>query len=319
MAKGEPLTSRSQFLDEFGESPAIYGSLPELRSSWSEILQKMVAKYEIQPNVDETVHARNVTLDHFWLRVYTPPGASTSRPAGIYFHGGGWAMGAVDEEDAFCRLVSKHHRMIMVSVEYRLAPKYQYPIPLDDCVEAVKWSLENLQPPSVVLIGASAGGNLAFGAALKLADQHLGGNTQGVVSLVPVTVHPEAVPAALKSRYTSYATNADATVNTDSAMRTYFDAYGAPANDIYTSCLLHPRLGQLKKVYIAECGADTLRDDARLMKDALENAGVPVAYDDYPGYPHYSWTFPSKHLDQHREEFLAKVLEGVKWVAMLDT
>ncbi|KAL5046734.1 hypothetical protein BDW71DRAFT_207219 [Aspergillus fruticulosus] len=310
---------KRQFLDEFGESPALYGSLPELRSTWSAILQKMVAKYEAQSTVDESVYTQDVTLGDFWLRVYTSSGASTNKSVGIYFHGGGWAMGAVDEEDAFCRLISKHNQMTLVSVEYRLAPQYPYPIPLEDCVEAVKWSLENLQPPSVVLIGASAGGNLAFGAALKLIDQGCGGVIEGVVSLVPVTVHPDAVPTDLKPRYTSYETNADATINTTSAMMTYFETYGAPPEDIYTSCLLHPKLGQLRRVYIAECGADTLRDDARLMKEVLEKAGVAVAYDGYPGYPHYSWTFPSKHLDQHREEFLDKALDGVKWVAGLNS
>ncbi|KAL4999914.1 Alpha/Beta hydrolase protein [Aspergillus recurvatus] len=308
-----------RFLNEFGESPALYGSLPELRSTWSSILQKMVAKYKVQSTVDQSVVTKDVTLRDFWLRIYTSSGASANKPVGIYFHGGGWAMGAVDEEDAFCRLISKHHQMTLVSVEYRLAPQCQYPIPLEDCVEAVKWSLENLQPPSVVLIGASAGGNLAFGAALKLIDQDRGGEIEGVVSLVPVTVHPDAVPADLKPRYTSYEMNGDATVNTTSAMMTYFEAYGAPPEDIYTSCLLHPKLGQLRRVYIAECGADTLRDDARLMKEVLETAGVAVAYDGYPGYPHYSWTFPSKHLDQHREEFLAKALDGVKWVAGMDS
>ncbi|RDW65638.1 alpha/beta hydrolase [Aspergillus mulundensis] len=279
----------------------------------------MVGKYKVKPTVDNSVQTRDVTLADFWLRVYTPPGDTSNKPVGVYFHGGGWAMGAVDEEDAFCRLISKHQQMTLVSVEYRLAPEYKYPVPLDDCVEAVKWALENLHPPSVVLIGASAGGNLAFGAALKLIDQGLGGKVSGVVALVPVTVHPDAVPEDLKPRYTSYETNADASVNTASAMKTYFETYGAPPDDIYTSCLLHPKINQLKRVYIAECGADTLRDDAVLMKEALEKAGVSVSYDAYPGFPHYSWTFPSTHLDKHREEFLAKALGGVEWVAGLDS
>jgi len=48
------------------------------------------------------------------------------------------------------------------------------------------------------------------------------------------------------------------------------DAYGAPPDDKYTSCLLHPELQHLRRAYIAECGTDTLRDDARLMKEKLE-------------------------------------------------
>ncbi|KAL4919157.1 Alpha/Beta hydrolase protein [Aspergillus aurantiobrunneus] len=308
----------ASFLDEFGETPALFGSLTDLQKGWSKLLQKMVAKYEI-PKPDESVRTKDITLKHFWLRVYTPPALAANSPVGVYFHGGGWAMGSVDQEDAVCRLISKHHRMPLVSVGYRLAPEHRYPAALDDCVEAVVWSLVNLQAPSAILIGASAGGNLAFGVALRLIDQGRGEQVDGVVALVPITVHPDAVPAAVKSRYTSYETNADATVNTRSAMHTFFEAYAAPVDDKYTSCLLHPKLNCLKKVYIAECGADTLRDDARLMKEALEKAGVPVTYDAYPGYPHYSWTFPSKVLDQHREEFLSRMLDGVTWAGCLDS
>ncbi|KAL4908674.1 hypothetical protein BDW74DRAFT_175356 [Aspergillus multicolor] len=308
-----------KFLDEFGESPRLYGALEELRTTWSGILQRMMAKYNIEFTLDDSVQTKDVNLDDFWLRVYTPPGDTSNKPVGVYFHGGGWAMGAVDEEDAFCRQISKHHQMTLVSVEYRLAPQYKYPIPLGDCVSAVYWTLAALHPSSVVLVGASAGANLAFGAALKLIDQGFSESVSGVVALVPVTVHPDAVPEDLKTRYTSYEENADATVNTASAMKTFYTAYGAPHDDIYTSCLLHPKLNHLKKVYIAECGADTLRDDAVLMREALEKAGVPVSYDAYPGFPHYSWTFPSKHLDEHREIFLGKAMDGVKWVAGVDS
>ncbi|KAI9371745.1 Alpha/Beta hydrolase protein [Aspergillus egyptiacus] len=290
--------------------------------AWREakILQTMVTKYQLPPP-DESVQTKDITVGDFWLRLYTPPGSTNTntadKPVGVYIHGGGWAMGSVDQEDAICRLISKHHGMTLVSVSYRLAPEYKYPTALDDCVDAASWAVSNLHASSVVLIGASAGGNLAFGVALKLIDQGHGEQIAGVVALVPVTVHPDAVPEPERGRYSSYDENANSTVNTASAMRTFFDAYGAPADDTYTSCLLHPRVKELKKVYMAECGLDTLRDDARLMQRALEQLRVHLSYDAYPGFPHYSWTFPSKLLDQHREEFLGRMLDGVRWVAGL--
>lgn len=304
-----------QFLNELGESSvALHGSLSDIQNRWGEIIQTMLKKSKL-PEPDQTVQTRDVTLKDFWLRVYTPPGTAANKPVGIYFHGGGWAMGSVDQEDAICRLISKHHEMTLVSVSYRLAPEYKCPIPLDDCVAGVDWALANLQASSAVIIGASAGGNLAFGAALKMIDQGRGEQIEGVVSLVPITVHRDAVPEEARARYTAYDVNANSTVNSAAAMQTFFDAYGPSPDDKYTSCLLHPNLKQLKKVYIAECGLDTLRDDAVLMKEALERDGVSVSYDSYPGFPHYSWTFPSKHLDKHREQFLAQMLDGVKWVA----
>jgi versiconal hemiacetal acetate esterase len=51
------------------------------------------------------------------------------------------------------------------------------------------------------------------------------------------------------------------------------DAFGAPATDKYASPLLHPRLKDLKKVYLAVASHDTLRDDGTLMKQKLDEAG----------------------------------------------
>jgi len=51
------------------------------------------------------------------------------------------------------------------------------------------------------------------------------------------------------------------------------DAYQADPRDPYVSPLLHPKLKNLPKVYLAVCGHDTLRDDGRLLKSALDNAG----------------------------------------------
>lgn len=223
-------------------------------------------------------------------------------------------MGSVDQEDALCRFISKECQMTLLSVEYRLAPKFKSPAALDDCVHATLWALENLAARQVVLIGASAGGNLAFGTALRLIDRGMADQVKGVVALVPVTIHPDAVPGEMEARYTSYEEHAENTVNTKSAMMTFWELYSPSPENPYASCLLHPQLGQLKKVYVGECGTDTLRDDARLMKEILDKANVPVRYDSYPGFPHYSWTFPSKCLDEHRNEFLQNVLGAVQWV-----
>jgi versiconal hemiacetal acetate esterase len=89
--------------------------------------------------------------------------------------------------------------------------------------------------------------------------------------------------------------------------------YATSATDPYFSPLLHPKLKALPRTYITESGTDTLRDDARLMKEKLEAEGVQVRYDAYEGYPHYSWTFPSQHLAAHSKEFFGNMAEGIKW------
>lgn len=161
------------------------------------------------------------------MRIYTPPNYSGGKPAGIFIHGGGWVFGDLDGEDAFCRAATKDAGVVLVSVDYRLAPKHKFPTALDDCIDAYHWVIDNTSylnttPGQVFTIGGSAGGGLALGVALKLIDAELGDTVKGIVSLVPVTVHPDACPEELKSEYTSYDENSEKTLNTNSGMRAFF-------------------------------------------------------------------------------------------------
>lgn len=161
------------------------------------------------------------------VRIYTPPNYTGGKPAGLFIHGGGWVFGDLDGEDACCRSVATDSGTVLVSVDYRLAPKNKFPAALDDCLTAYHWIIKNTGYLNTTLgqvftIGGSAGGGLALGVALKLIDAGLGETVKGVVSLVPVTVHPDACPAELKSEFTSYDVNAENTMNTTSAMRAFF-------------------------------------------------------------------------------------------------
>ncbi|KAJ6023947.1 hypothetical protein N7540_004744 [Penicillium herquei] len=302
-----------KFVEEFGEAPTLHTPINNMIQVWEITVSKLASKYQFPPP-DASIRTEDVSLDNCWVRIYTPPSSSENDPIGVYFHGGGWSMGGVDQEDSTCRLISKQCQMKIVSVEYRLAPKFKYPSGLDDCVNATKWTLEHFDAKSVTLIGTSSGANSAFAAALRLIDQGMADHVKGVIALNPCTVHPDAVPNDMKARFTSYDEHAYDTVNTAPVMRAFWDAYGVPPSDPYGSCLLHPKLGLLDKVYIAECGLDTLRDDARLMKEVLEREHVQLRYSSYPGYPHYSWTYPSKYLDEHRNDFNLSLMDAVRWV-----
>lgn len=118
------------------------------------------------------------------------------------------------------------------------------------------------------------------------------------------------------------------------------DAYNADGMDPYVSPLLHKRLKDLPKVYVAVCGQDTLRDDGRLLKSALDDAGyvfkfaliahlvevilltiprVPNIYDEYAGYPHWFWAFPSEHLAQPIAEYHRNIEKGFQFVVSSQT
>ncbi|KAL2823888.1 Alpha/Beta hydrolase protein, partial [Aspergillus cavernicola] len=232
-------------------------------------------------------------------------------------HGGGWIMGSVNHEDSAVRRICAESGNTVVSIGYRLAPKHPFPTALEDCLHATLWILEHFSSSSIssaVLMGGSAGANLAFGVALKLLDAGLGDKFKGVHALVPCVIHPDAVPESKRGKFTAYEENAIATVNTRAAMNCFLASYAPPAEDIYFSVLLHPRIGELKKVYIVECGADTLRDDARLMGEALREGGVPLRYDAYPGFPHYFWSYPAKALERDSGLFHENMVSALGWL-----
>ena len=245
---------------------------------WEKLGGALVSKYTF-PSPDTSVSTEDKTItDGIKIRVYTPPGYEKgSKPVGLYIHGGGWAMGDLDMDDAGCRVMSKGASVVIVSVDYRLGPQHKYPAAPDDCVAAYKWTLQNTEalggrPGKVFIGGASAGGNLTFTTALRIIDEGLGESIAGLVPQVPVTIHPDLVPAELRARYQSLDEHAEHTVNSKSAMAAFWTAYGDP-RDVYASPLLSDKLDKLPKVYMTVAGQDTLRDDGRLMKEKLEQAG----------------------------------------------
>jgi len=88
----------------------------------------------------------------------------------VFFHGGGWVRGTLDLYNYICSRISALG-FILVSVAYRLAPECQYPKPVNDCIDSIKWVLKNSNslrgtsgdPSDYVVIGGdSAGGYLTI-------------------------------------------------------------------------------------------------------------------------------------------------------------
>jgi len=79
-------------------------------------------------------------------RVYNPePQASAPLPVLVYLHGGGWVMCSIETHDALCRDLAKQSNIIVVSVDYRLAPEHKFPAGLEDCYAALLWVSQNAQ------------------------------------------------------------------------------------------------------------------------------------------------------------------------------
>ena len=77
----------------------------------------------------------------------------------VYMHGGGFVVGGLDSHNDICAELSASTGLNLVSVDYRLAPTYQYPDDINDCLTVIDNLLE--AGKKVILVGDSAGGTLA--------------------------------------------------------------------------------------------------------------------------------------------------------------
>jgi acetyl esterase len=107
------------------------------------------------------------------LRVIAP-----ERPRGVYLHihGGGWVLGAANQQDPMLEHIADTTGLAVVSVEYRLAPEYPYPAGPDDCESAAAWLVRNARAEfgsDVMTIGGeSAGGHLSAVTVLRMRDRY---------------------------------------------------------------------------------------------------------------------------------------------------
>jgi len=108
-------------------------------------------------------------------RVYRPVGAAGALPCLIWFHGGAYIMGTLDENDDRLDRMVIELGCAVISVDWRLAPEHPYPAGLDDAETVWRRVAEDptafgVDPNRVVVGGASAGAGLAAALCLRLRD-----------------------------------------------------------------------------------------------------------------------------------------------------
>ncbi|WJH41575.1 alpha/beta hydrolase [Aliirhizobium terrae] len=208
------------------------------------------------------------------IRRYRPAIITTDTVL-LYLHGGGFVVGSLQSHDAICAEIAEFAGAELVSVDYRLAPEHVWPAQSDDCFGVLKQLVGAGR--QVVVIGDSAGGNLAAGLALRARDERL----PGLVG--QVLIYP-ALGGDLVSG--SYSEMADAPGLTTADVAYYRAVLKAPADEPVAHPLLSDDLSDLPPAYITAAHFDPLRDDGKLYADRLREAGVMAAFRDEPQMVH---------------------------------
>ena len=273
------------YLDEISAPAALTAPpSPEVRRAL--MLNALKARPSIT-GLPNRVQVRELTLrPGLGGRLYTPPDAASPLPVLVYLHGGGWVVGSSATHDPFCRLLSEAAGVMILSVDYRLAPEEPYPAAIEDTLEAFSWAAAYAaehggDTQRLLLGGDSAGANLAAVATNRLCATEEGPKPIAQLLLYPVTDHPS-------TGHASYVENGPECGLDGNLMRWFWEAYAQnadPANaDL--SPLRIPAVPALPPTLVATAEYDPLRDEGIAYAEKLRAAGVPVTHLHAPDMHH---------------------------------
>ena len=282
------------------ETPPLHTlSAEEMRLVFSEIYRSM-------PPGPESVSSKDITIGveggDIRGRVLTPKGAAQS--VMVYYHGGGWVIGNIDDYDLVGRHLAEKCNAIVVMVDYRKSPEHKYPVPMQDCYAALNWVEANRKKIGadklpLIVAGDSAGGNLATVMAQKSVAEN-GPKIDLQVLVYPITdgrMETESFTAEDNQLFL----NAE-------LMTHFWDQYCDPAERLNAdvSPILADDVSQIAPAIILTPEFDILVDEGKAYADKLDAAGKLVAFKSFAQQMHGFFAMP---------DALPVGFEAMDWVA----
>lgn len=241
-----------------------------------------------EPPVLESSRPLAIAAPHGTIpaRIYTPKTLRKIHglaPCLVFFHGGGFVIGDLDTHEVVCQKLAHEGELIVISVDYRLAPEHRFPAAVDDAVTATRWVAANardlgIDAARLVVGGDSAGGNLA--AVVALAARDGGPKLAGQMLVYPAT--------EFSRKHPSHREPETSILLTHDVIPWFYAHYIADADgsDWRASPARAASFAGLPPAYVLTAGADPLRDEGDDYARVLREAGVPVTYRHFPGQFH---------------------------------
>jgi acetyl esterase/lipase len=181
-------------------------------------LIRQVFRLSLPPGAGVKVTRHRV--DGIPVQMTTPAVGGYRRPAVLWIHGGGTVIGSPQFESPTIGHLARELNAVVVSPDYRLAPEYPFPAPLDDCMATLWWMRDNadelgIDADRIAVAGASAGGGLTAAVAQRSHDEGIALRAQVIIygmlddRVALVTDHERrgqfvVSPAAYRFAWTSY-------------------------------------------------------------------------------------------------------------------
>ncbi|MDL4819156.1 alpha/beta hydrolase [Actinomadura opuntiae] len=221
------------------------------------------------------------------VRVYRP--RRPEGPALVYFHGGGFVTGDLENEHSRCLDFAAALGIVVVSVDYRLAPEHPFPAPFEDAWAATVWTHENApalgaDPGRIAVGGGSAGGGLAAAVALRARDE------DGPPLAFQLLLYP-VLDDRMDTR--SMQAHTEPPLFNRVEVEHMWRHYLGPERDragwetpVYAAPARARDLSGLPPAYVLAAESDPLRDEGLVYARRMIEAGVPVELRHVPGAYH---------------------------------
>ena len=271
--------------------PGGFNTIPDIVQRRATV-SGLLAAMEVPPNPNVTSEDRMVPgpagAPDIKVRVYRPVDATGTLPGIYYIHGGGMILGDLDGEDAVAASICEHADVVVVSVEYRLAPEHPYPAPVEDCYAGLVWLAGHaaelgFDPDRLAVYGGSAGGGLTI-AITMLARDRGGPAIRFQMPIYPMIDDRNETPSSHEITDVGLWDRA----GNIEAWKWYLgdgkaDQYAAPARA--------ENLAGLPPTFIDVGTVDLFRDEDIAFAQRLMQAGVPTELHVNPGSYHAAEVF----------------------------
>ena len=227
------------------------------------------------------------------LRIIAP---DQVRGVYLHLHGGGWVLGAADQQDPMLEHIAEDTGLAVVSVEYRLAPEHPYPAGPDDCESAAAWLVRNARAEfgsEVLTIGGeSAGGHLSAVTALRMRDRY------GFTGFRGANLTYGAFDLSMTPSQVAFGDRRLVLRTID--MRQFYNAFLPTITDRRVADIspLYADLKGLCPALFSVGTQDALLDDTLFMHARWVAAGNQAELAIYPGGAHGFTLFPNRLADE---------------------
>jgi len=277
------------------------------------------ANYQVYRTIDKMLHPSFKPKYTMWdhtimadgyevpVREFTPKKPRKEEII-LFFHGGGWVAGNIESYTNICGDLAEQTGRHVLSVDYRLAPEYPFPYAAEDCYRVARKLFLRIAPGEpeagrIILMGDSAGGNLAAAVSLMAADRGEF-SVKKQILIYPSTYndHCETSP------FPSIAENGRGYLLTIKKLCDYQDLYIQNSKDLtnpYFAPLLCEHLENQPDTLLITAEYDPLRDEGEAYGEKLKQFGNNVTMRRLNGALHGFFSLPP---------LFAEVRQCYKWI-----